>query len=492
MKFATVSIKKIAKTISIIAILLLSFSPAKAQFTINNVYGNLVDCDTMTRGIYIVWWDHDFDYSGEVDVLLDTMISYRNTCLNDMAMIDPPNPLDSFYYNVYIHSPGNSNDIFNPFGWGNGQGTDSNGYPFLTLPNGVLNDWVNNSHETFHIFQYSANAPGFSYSGDSQWYIEASANWFAAKQNLSNPRAFVEAESLVRIPQVPLWLSYDNYPSAYPANWQRYVHQYAMALYLYYLTDVAGVPDSIITSGMYSGTSELPQEYFFNQLGGDVFRNHFIDFAAHMTNQFDFILPVQAATNENEWNTYADLWDDNEFIQTYNNTGSGGWYQPDDSVTTTAWSFNTYKLLNSNTETYTFEINGNPTGSYGDNAYFQGKVLVQNSVTGASFHDLIMSNDHQGSLSLNMSPDDTALYFIIASMPEIFQDSNPEFQLFSYEMNISLGSTTGISTLETSDSKLEIARYNYLGQSINKNTGGLQIILYEDGTSEKIFLRPNF
>ncbi|MFT5386577.1 MAG: hypothetical protein ACI81W_003990, partial [Saprospiraceae bacterium] len=126
------------------------------------------------------------------------------------------------------------------------------------------------------------------------------------------------------------------------------------------------------------------------------------------------------------------------------------------------------------------------------NAYFQGKVLVQNSVTGASFHDLIMSNDHQGSLSLNMSPDDTALYFIIASMPEIFQDSNPEFQLFSYEMNISLGSTTGISTLETSDSKLEIARYNYLGQSINKNTGGLQIILYEDGTSEKIFLRPNF
>jgi len=50
--------------------------------------------------------------------------------------------------------------------------------------------------------------------------------------------------------------------------------------------------------------------------------------------------------------------------------------------------------LNSIAETYTFEINGDPTGSYGDSAYFQGKVLVLNSVTGASFHDLVMTNDH--------------------------------------------------------------------------------------------------
>jgi len=484
--------KKIISTSAVFLILFLSFPTAKAQFTINTAYGNLVECDTMTRSIYLVWWDHDFDYSSQVDVLLDSMISYRNTCLNEMAMMDPPNPLDGYFYNVYIHTPGNTNDIFYQYGWGNGQGTDPDGYPFLTLPNGVLNDWVNNSHETFHIFQYSANAPGFSYSGDSQWYIEASANWFAAIQNIDEPRAFVEAESLVRMPHVPLWLSYDNYPSFYPANWQRYVHQYALALLLYYLTDVAGVADSIITSGMYSGTTELPQEYFFNQIGGPVFRNYFIDWAAHMTNQFDFILPEQAATNENEWYTYADPLDDNEFVQVYVNSGSNGWFRPDDSVSTNAWSFNTYKLLNSNTGSYTFEINGDPAGTYGDNAYFQGKVLLQNSLTGASFHDLIMNNDIQGSISLNVTPEDTTLFFIIASMPEIFQDSNQSFQLFPYEMQISAANTTEIPEIEASSAKLEIARYNLLGQKVNQNDGGFQIILYDNGTTKKTYSRTKY
>jgi hypothetical protein len=484
MKFTIESLMKLTSTVFLF--LLCSFTPVKAQFTINNVYGALVECDTMTRDIYIVWWDKDFNYEAQVDVLLDSMISYRNICLDNMAMMDPPNALDGFYYNVYIHTPGNSNGFFFPYNWGNGQGTDSNGYPFLTLPNGVLNDWVNNAHETFHIFQYNANAPGFAYSGDSQWYIEASANWFAAKQNINANRAFVEAESLVRMPHVPLWLSYDNYPASYPSNWQRYVHQYAMALQLYYLTDVVGVSEDIITSGMYSGTTEKPQEYMFNTIGGSDYRQYFIDWAAHMTNNFDFIPESQSITNLNEWNNYADPDDDNEFIATYENEGSGGWVTPDDDKITNAWSFNTFKLLNSNTVNYTFELNGASSGSYGDNSYFQGKVLVQNSQTGASFHDLIMSNDLQGSLSLNVTPEDTALYFIIAAMPEVFQDVNPSFQLFPYEIKISVGTTIGTSEVEISPKK-EIARFNVLGQRVIKNTGGLQIILFDDGTSEKIF-----
>ncbi len=472
----------------IFLLFIFSFSQAKSQFTINSVYGNLIDCDTVTRGIYIVWWDNSFDYSSQADVLLDSMISYRDICLNELEMMDPPNPLDGYYYNVYIHVPGNTNDIFYQYGWGNGQGTDSNGYPFLTLPNSVLSDWLNNSHETFHIFQYNSNSPGFSYSGSGQWYIEASANWFAAKQNITASRAFVEAESLVRVPNVPLWLSFNNYPSYYPPNWQRYVHQYALALLLYYLTDVVGVDDLTITEGFFVGTDQFPQEYLYNQIGGDVFRNYFIDWAAHMTNDFDFIEPYQAATNELEWLTYADLWDDNEYTQTYDNIGSLGWYRPDDSLTTTAWSFNAYKILNSSDATYTFELLGDLVGSYGDASYFQGKVLVQNSSTGTSYYDLTMNNNQEGSLTLNVSETDEILYFIVASMPEVFNDSNPVFQLFPYEINIST-EITEIEELESTKSKLEIAKYNLIGQKISDQTKGFQVILYDDGTVEKVFVK---
>jgi len=460
-------------------------TPTKAQYTINDTFANTTDCDTMTRGIFIIWWDNANNYSAQADVLLDTMLSYRNTCLTEMAMMDPPNPIDGYYYNVYLHTSGG---FFSPNGWGNGQGTDANGYPFLTLPTGVLSDLTNTAHETFHIFQYNATSPGFAYSGDSQWYIEASANWFAAKMNPANNRAFVEAEALRRIPHVPLWLSYGNYPASYPSNWQRYVHQYGLAIYLYYLTDVAGVPDSLITAGMYAGTSEMPQEYFYNQVGASLSRQYFIDYAAHMTNNFDFISPAQGSTAIAEFNTYADLADDNQFSQVYTDAGSGGWYQPSATNITNAWAFNTYKLNNTLTESYTFEIDADPTGTYGDSSYFQGQVVVMNSTTGTTFHDLVMTNDQQGSLTLNLTPDDAEVYFIIASMPDIFEDINASFQLFPYDMRIIKGGTIGISELEGSANRIEVARYNLMGQKIGKNTPGLQVVVFDNGSTKKVFV----
>jgi hypothetical protein len=459
---------------------LLSFSAAQSQLTINSEFGNLIDCDTLTSGIYIVWWDNDWNYEDDASILLDYMNVYRDVCLNELNMQDPPNPIDGYYYNVYLHQQG---DIF-PDGWGNGQGTDSNGYPYLTLPIGAHNDWINVAHETFHVFQYSGNSPGFEYSGDSQWYIEAAANWFAAIQNSGADRAFVEAESLVRLPHVPLWLSYDNFPPSYPQNWQRYVHQYALALLFYYLSEHTDVPDNIITDGLYAGTTELPQEYFFNQIGGSVFRSHFIDWAAHMTNGFDFLPQNQIDEFENEWNVYADPNDDTEFIEVFENDGSDGWIRPNDDRITTGWSFNTYKLINEGTESYTFDLNGDPTGSHETPSYFQGKLVVQNTSSGTSFYDLNMSTDQQGSLTLNLTPDDTAVYFIIASMPEYFTDVD---QLFSYEMNISRG-VLGIEDPQRDQTnKNVIGRFDILGRKVSEDTKGIQFIIYEDGSTKKIY-----
>lgn len=413
-------------------LLIISYSIGHAQYTINSEFGNLTDCDTLTSGIYIVWWDNNWDYSADAQLLLDHMEPYRDVCLNDLELQDPPNPMDGYYYNVYLHR---SDDLF-PSWWGNGQGTDSNGYPYLTLPIGAHNDWVNVAHETFHVFQYSSNSPGYAYSGDSQWYIEASANWFAALQNLAVDEAFLEAESLVRLPHVALWLSYDNFPPTYPQNWQRYVHQYALALLLFYLSEETEIPDEIITEGLYAGTTELPQEYFFNQMGGEIFRGHFIDWAAHMTNHFDFLPANQIARFEQEWDNYADPADSYEFIAEYQDEGSNGWFTPDDWVTPAGWAYNVYKINNLSTDSYTFQLDGEPFGSNGSPSFFQGKVVVQNATTGTSFYDLNMSNAQEGSLTLSVTPDDTTLFLIVASMPEVFTDVE---QLYHYNINITKG-----------------------------------------------------
>jgi hypothetical protein len=210
---------------------------------------------------------------------------------------------------------------------------------------------------------------------------------------------------------------------------------------------VAGMPDSLITAGLYAGTSEMPQEYFYNQVGASQSRQHFIDYAGSMTDNFNFISPTQGNTAILEFNTYADLADDNQFTQTYTDNGSGGWYQPATTDITNAWSFNTYKLNNSITASYTFEIDADPLGTYGDSSYFQGQLVVK-SATGVSFVNLIMSSAQQGSVTLNLTPDDYEVDFIIASMPEVFEDVNPSFQLFPYNMRIVKNGGVGVEELE--------------------------------------------
>jgi hypothetical protein len=428
------------------AVVLLCIAPRASaalrdEYQVLSEFGDPLCCDTLTQGIFIAWWDDSNDLSEEAAVLLDSMTAYRAECLDSLEMQDPPNPQDGYYYNIYIHEPG---DVF-PDGWGCGQGTDMYGYPYLTLPVGTVcgEDWITISHEAFHVFQYSGNAPGFS-GTDTFWFVEASANWFAAMNYPDDPCAFVESRSLVMIPQVAMWLGYDNFPDYYPENWQRYVHQYAMALFLFYLTEVVGTPDSVVCGGFYNDDDTvqqmlLPQEYLFEALGGDVMRSCFVDCAARMTNDFDFILDSQKEMAQEHWDTYADPDDVNQFVEVYDNTGTGGWYSPADSEATTAWSFNVYRIVNSGEGTYSFHLLGDSFGSGGGTAYFRGKVLVRGEEVAAGFYDMEMLSGTVGNLTLEVTAADTELCFVVASMPETFTDCE---QVYGYMIDIERGETS--------------------------------------------------
>ena len=408
-----------------------AFSADVDFFQIQSEFGDSISCDYLTQGIYAVWWDSKNDLTQEAYILLDSMMAYGDICLNNLEMQNPPNPQNGFYFNVYLHEPG---DVF-PDGWACGVGTDSYGYPYMTLPIGILGDWVTISHETFHVYQYNSDAPGFE-GVDVFWYIEASANWFAAITHPGHPNAFVEAMTLVKVPHVAMWLGYDNFPSYYPDNWQRYCHQYAMALFLYYLTEIEGVPYSLICGGFYNnGPSPQdlnPQEYLFQAEWTVDLRTQFMNWAARMTNGYDFILPSQLEMAELHWNTYGDPEDDNEFTQVFNYS-SYGWYSPPDSLATSAWSFNTYKILNTGLGGYNFILQGSDTGSMGDPSHFRGKVLVKNAYEESRIYDLQMQTETQGSLVLEVLPADTALYFIVGSLPEAFSGSE---QLFPYMISV--------------------------------------------------------
>lgn len=415
-------------------------SGLQAQYSIKSTKGDLSKCDTLTKSIFIVWWDRSKGYS-ETDIsnMLDSIVSYRADCIK-LGMQDPPNPGKGFYYNVYLWGPG---DFFATNGMGGmGQGTDENSLPFIVFPISSLNnDWLGFSHETFHIFQYSAQGvtPGFSYGGASQWFIEASANWFAAIKYGYLTRGFVTSEALVKQPQLPLWLSFDNFPSYYPDNWNRKIHQYAMCSFLYYLTELRGYPRELMSASFYSGTSENPQEYLYNRFGGSSFRNEFINWAGNITGGFKYLRQDQIDENKIEFSNVGDKNDVNEFIQTYDNTGTGGAFRPANQFATTGWSFNVYKINNNNSGTYTFRLKGDKNGismvdgSTKNESYFQGLIVSVNSINGKSYHELKMKNNLEGSYTLEVKPEDNTIYFIVASMPDEFKDVDI---IYSYEINI--------------------------------------------------------
>ncbi len=410
-------------------------SESSEPYQIQSEFGDSISCDYVSQGIFVVWWDNKNDLSQEAQVLLDSLNGYRETILTTMDMQDPPNPQDGYFFNVYLHEQG---DVF-PDEWACGLRTDNFGYPYMIFPIFTLGDWVTLSHEAFHVFQYNSDAPGFSMQhSDVFWFWEASANWFSAITYPDHPNTYVQALSLVRVPQVAMWLGWDNFPPYYPDNWQRQVHQYAMCLFLYYLTEEEGIPYSLVYGGFYNEEGEPPQdlnpqEYLFQSPHAGDLREHFMNWAAHITNDFDFILPNQIATAEYHWNTYADPADNNQFTQVFDNNSTDVWYTPPDSLATTAWSFNTYKVRNSSEVQYSFVLQGNENGSMGDPACFRGRIVVQNTIAETRFYDLEMESNVYGSLTVDAAPSDTALYFIVGSVPETFNGSQ---QVFSYSISV--------------------------------------------------------
>ena len=75
-----------------------------AQYTIKDTFAAEEECSYMSRDIFIVWWDKDYDYTSKVDILLDEIIDYKNECLNDLNMMDPPGVRAGYYQNIYIHT----------------------------------------------------------------------------------------------------------------------------------------------------------------------------------------------------------------------------------------------------------------------------------------------------------------------------------------------------------------------------------------------------
>ncbi len=409
---------------------------AQEELVLNSTFSTVENCDYKTKGIFVVWWDKAFDYADEAENLLNTLMDCQNDCLNIYQMKNPPNPVAGYYYNVYIH---NGNDLF-PDGWAMGQGTDTNGFPFLTIPIGYTSLYnAGAQHEGFHIFQYSANSPGFAYSGDSQWYIEATANWYAALKHPDSKEEFVTASCITYNPQLPMWYTFNNKEPQDQGNWQRYCHQYGMNILINYLTDVRGISSEIIVGGFFAETEELPQEYLYKRIGPETFEELYADWAAHNVGGFEHFPPGTEKRTYDELKTYGDLNDVHPIVETYENGGTdGNWYRPKNDFVTRAWAYNVYRIHNSREGYYTFHLDGDSLGEEGALAKFKGRVVIERGDS-ILYKELNMNSLTDGSFSYQADSHDEEISLVIISTPICFRGN----QKFSYQVKIDWSSESG-------------------------------------------------
>ncbi|MFQ6609280.1 MAG: hypothetical protein ACE5D7_00630 [Fidelibacterota bacterium] len=400
-----------------------------AQYTIQNEFCDTTSCDYITDEIFAIWWDANWDLGSDAAQLAPVLTEIRNICLTQLGMEDPPNPIDGFYYNVYI---GNFDQDLFPDGWAVGQGTDSFGYPYLTLAIGAHLEPIYQYHEGFHIFQYNGNAPGFNYSGDSAWYIEATANWFVSWVLPDEEMAFLEGAAIEANPQLPIWYDSWNAPPGDPENWQRGVHPYAMNTLLYYLVETEAITAFDLSNAFYSGTGLLPQEYLEQLIGVAELKSFFINWAAHNVNDYDYMSPEQLERARVELENYGDPLDINPVIANIGATGTNGqWISPIPVLAARGWSYDVFKLEDIPPGTTAFYFRGNSTGSEGGDAVFRARVL-SHSASNVEFYELEQVSDTSGFLSIDIDSDSELTHFIIAAVPNHFTGS----QTYPYEIRI--------------------------------------------------------
>ncbi len=381
--------------------------------------------EVRTSGIWAIWWYPQFDHAADAQWLITRLDEVRDLSLNDFGMQDPPNPGRGVFYNVYIHH--GADDPF-PTGWANGQGTDRFGNPFLTLPNGAHLDPGNVDHEGFHVFQYSADSPGFAYSGDSQWYIESTAQWFGATRSPTDINTFVEAGAIDGNPHLALWHSFSNEAPGDATDWMFQVRQYGMHTYLYYLTEVAGVSRDVITAGFFGGVQASPQRYHFDRLGQDGLRRHFADWAARNTADFDYLTRDQVRRARLEVQNVGDPNNNNPYVAEYIDQGTRGWVRPPDPLKPRSWAYNVIKVTNTSSASYGVHLRADAGPR---SPHFEARLIVM-TPGGPAFSDVVMTSPLAGSITTDVTAAVDELYFVVVSVPEHFSG----YESYGYEYRI--------------------------------------------------------
>ena len=178
----------------------------------------------------------------------------------------------------------------------------------------------------------------------------------------------------------------------------------------------------------------LPQEYLYNQIGNENFRGYFADWAAQNTGGLDYLTPEQVERAIQEHKYYGDPETSHPYIAEITDADIDNTWsfnpcetQESECFAPRGWAYNVIKIDNTATSTYTFTINGEPTGSENAESHFEGRIVTKTNEE-AEYHTIDMSSPLTGTKSIFATSNTSEIYLVVVSVPEHFTS----YQTYGY------------------------------------------------------------
>ena len=407
----------------------------------------------LKRGIFAYWWDSKYDIESEIPPFA-AQIEAIHEDLKAYGVGDPGAFQYGYYTNIYIHR--GDEDAFPDF-FGNGTGFEGDdegqgiSFSYLSYPydEDMAQNKVNLYHEVFHIMQGAAYDKGVldgeDEAPDGIWAIEGFAEWYQmSRVGDTEVRSFENVYAISASPDLALWQFGPrkeipegslNEAQQEGIDYVFGIRQYSNGAFFHHLTELEGVEDRALLDAMYLSYPNTPQAHLFNNLDAEALRSHYADWAAQNTADFAYLKPEQLAFAKETYQSFAeDMPDGHEKPYVVELTGSNsvGTYSPEALYRPMAWGYNVMRITQPGAARYTFDLQGDPSGSEGGTAHFEARVVIKDDMGDFRFEEVSMDDATQGRISIETVASDREIRLVIASVPAVLTGG----QTFGYSVDI--------------------------------------------------------
>jgi hypothetical protein len=189
---------------------------------------------------------------------------------------------------------------------------------------------------------------------------------------------------------------------------------------------------------MYLDLRTTPQEQLATSLGSDQLRQLYTDWAAANTAGFTYVDPAKVDLSKQTFESFANAAPAGSF-RPFAIDVSGpdptGTFAPEAGFQPGAWAYNVARFTNPTPGSYTFTLDGSPTGDLGTAAHFDATVVIRDENGGVRNAEVTMTDPVSGQATVEVADGDAQVLVVITSVPDLFDGS----QTFDYSLTVAGG-----------------------------------------------------